>query len=100
MRKIPTNSPATRRKAELPLDLIGPHITEGASSQHRLYQALCHAITGGIAKPGEPLPPQRTLAKQTGFRREIESGVELSEAPAILIGRRPAVTVRSRPSAV
>jgi len=58
-----------RRKAELPLDLDGPHITEGASSQHRLYQALCHAITGGIAKPGEPLPPQRTLAKQTGFRR-------------------------------
>ena len=49
MRKIPTNSPATRRKAELPLDLDGPHITEGASSQHRLYQALCHAITGGIA---------------------------------------------------
>ena len=69
MRKIPTNSPATRRKAELPLDLIGPHITEGASLQQRLYQALCHAITGGIAKPGEPLPPQRTLAKQTGFRR-------------------------------
>jgi GntR family transcriptional regulator / MocR family aminotransferase len=69
MRKIPTNSQATRRKAELPLDLDGPHITEGASSQHRLYQALCHAITGGIAKPGEPLPPQRTLAKQTGFRR-------------------------------
>jgi GntR family transcriptional regulator / MocR family aminotransferase len=69
MRKIPTNYPATRRKAELPLDLDGPHITEGASSQHRLYQALCHAITGGIAKPGEPLPPQRTLAKQTGFRR-------------------------------
>ena len=73
MRKIPTNfaasSPATRRKAELPLDLDGPHITPDASSQHRLYQALCHAITGGIAKPGEPLPPQRTLAKQTGFRR-------------------------------
>src|SRR4029077_3376888 len=69
MRKIPTNNPATRRKPELPLDLDGPYITEGASSQHRLYQALCHAITGGIAKPGEPLPPQRTLAKQTGFRR-------------------------------
>ena len=69
MRKIPTNSKAVRRKSELPLDLDGPHITEGASSQHRLYQALCHAITGGIAKPGEPLPPQRTLAKQTGFRR-------------------------------
>jgi GntR family transcriptional regulator/MocR family aminotransferase len=69
MRKIPTNSPAARRKAELPLDLDGPHVTPGSSSQHRLYQALCHAITGGIAKPGEPLPPQRTLAKQTGFRR-------------------------------
>jgi GntR family transcriptional regulator/MocR family aminotransferase len=73
MRKIPTNSaarsPPTRPKTELPLDLDGPHITQGASSQHRLYQALCHAITGGIAKPGEPLPPQRTLAKQTGFRR-------------------------------
>ena len=25
--------------------------------------------SGGIAKPGEPLPPSRTLAKQTGFRR-------------------------------
>src|SRR6266545_7815758 len=69
MRKIPTNSQATRRKAELPLDLDGSHVTPGASSQHRLYQALCHAITGGIAKPGAPLPPQRTLAKQTGFRR-------------------------------
>src|SRR5438034_11302147 len=73
MRKIPTNSaansPATRRKAELSLDLDGPHITQGASSQHRPYQALCHAITCGIAKPGEPLPPQRTLSKQTGFRR-------------------------------
>ena len=69
MRKIPTNSPKAPRKAELPLDLSGPHITHGASSQHRLYQALCHAITGGIAKPGEPLPPSRTLAKQTGFRR-------------------------------
>ena len=69
MRKIPTNSKAVRRKAELPLDLDGPHVTPDASSQHRLYQALCHAITGGIAKPGEPLPPQRTLAKQTGFRR-------------------------------
>jgi GntR family transcriptional regulator / MocR family aminotransferase len=69
MRKIPTNSPAPRRKAELALDLSGPHVTPDASSQHRLYQALCHAITGGIAKPGEPLPPQRMLAKQTGFRR-------------------------------
>ena len=37
--------------------------------QHRLYQALCHAITRGVAKPDDPLPPQRTLAKQTGFRR-------------------------------
>jgi len=69
MRKIPTNSAKTPRKAELPLDLSGPHITLGTSSQHRLYQALCHAITGGIAKPDEPLPPSRTLAKQTGFRR-------------------------------
>ncbi|ANW02472.1 PLP-dependent aminotransferase family protein [Bradyrhizobium icense] len=69
MRKIPTNSPPARRKAELALDLSGPHVTPGASSQHRLYQALCHAITGGIAKPGEPLPPSRLLAKQTGFRR-------------------------------
>jgi GntR family transcriptional regulator/MocR family aminotransferase len=69
MRKIPTNSSGAPRKAELPLDLSGPHITHAASSQQRLYQALCHAITGGIAKPGEPLPPSRTLAKQTGFRR-------------------------------
>ncbi|MEH2589429.1 MULTISPECIES: MocR-like pyridoxine biosynthesis transcription factor PdxR [unclassified Bradyrhizobium] len=69
MRKIPTNSPPARRKAELALDLSGPHVTPGASAPHRLYQALCHAITGGIAKPGEPLPPSRTLAKQTGFRR-------------------------------
>jgi GntR family transcriptional regulator/MocR family aminotransferase len=69
MRKIPTNSPPTPRKAELPLDLLGPHVTKDASSQHRLYQALCHAIVGGIVKPGEPLPPSRTLASQTGFRR-------------------------------
>ncbi|KRR16319.1 GntR family transcriptional regulator [Bradyrhizobium lablabi] len=69
MRKIPTNSAPSPRKAELALDLSGAHVTPGASSQHRLYQALCHAITGGIAKPGEPLPPSRTLAKQTGFRR-------------------------------
>ncbi|KRQ95666.1 GntR family transcriptional regulator [Bradyrhizobium jicamae] len=69
MRKIPTNSSPSPRKAELALDLSGAHVTPGASSQHRLYQALCHAITGGIAKPGEPLPPSRTLAKQTGFRR-------------------------------
>ena len=69
MQKIPTNSLATPRKAELPLDFTGAHVTQGASSQHRLYQALCHAIVGGLAKPGEPLPPSRTLAKQTGFRR-------------------------------
>ena len=70
MRKIPTNSvPSPPRKAELPLDLTGPHITAGASSAHRLYQALCEMIVGGLVKPGEPLPPSRTLAKQTGFRR-------------------------------
>ena len=69
MRKIPTNSRAAPRKAELPLDLAGPHITKTASSQLRLYQALCHAIVGGIVRPGEPLPPSRTLAQQTGFRR-------------------------------
>ncbi|TAI65185.1 PLP-dependent aminotransferase family protein [Bradyrhizobium sp. Leo170] len=68
MRKISTNS-ASPSKAELPLDLSGPHITPGASAQQRLYQALCHAILGGIVKPGEPLPPSRTLARQTGFRR-------------------------------
>jgi len=69
MRKIPTNSAKAPRKAEFVLDLTGAHVTAGASSQARLYQALCHAITGGIAKPGEPLPPSRALAKQTGFRR-------------------------------
>lgn len=69
MRKIPTNLTKAPRKAEFVLDFSGPHVTSGASSQHRLYQALCHAITGGIAKPGEPLPPSRALAKQTGFRR-------------------------------
>jgi GntR family transcriptional regulator/MocR family aminotransferase len=69
MRKFPTNSSPLPRKAELLLDLSGSHISPGASSQHRLYQALCHAITAGIAKPGEPLPPSRALAKQTGFRR-------------------------------
>ncbi|QPF87730.1 PLP-dependent aminotransferase family protein [Bradyrhizobium genosp. L] len=74
MRKIPTNSgkvsskPAAR-KAELPLDLTGPHVTQGAASQARLYQALCHAIIGGLVQPGEPLPPQRALAQQAGFRR-------------------------------
>src|SRR3954454_1099869 len=69
MRKIPTNSPVVSRKVELPLDLSGPNVTPRASAPHRLYQALCHAIVGGLVKPGEPLPPQRTLAKQTGFRR-------------------------------
>ena len=68
MRKISTNS-TSPRKAELPLDLSGPHVTPGASAQQRLYQALCHAILGGIVKPREPLPPSRTLARQTGFRR-------------------------------
>lgn len=67
MRKIPTNSVPT--KSELPLDLQGAHVTPGASAQQRLYQALRHAITGGIAKPGEALPPSRTLAQQTGLRR-------------------------------
>jgi GntR family transcriptional regulator/MocR family aminotransferase len=74
MRKIPTNSGTSTatpspRKAELPLDLSGPHITDGGSSAHRLYQALCQTIVGGLVKPGEPLPPSRTLARQTGFRR-------------------------------
>lgn len=68
MQKIPTNSLAPA-KAELPLDLTGPHITAGASSAHRLYQSLCEMIVSGLVKPGEPLPPSRTLAKQTGFRR-------------------------------
>src|SRR3954454_10635478 len=69
MRKIPTNSPVVSRKVELPLDLSGPNVTPRASAPHRLYQALCHAIVGGLVKPGEPLPPSRTLASQTGFRR-------------------------------
>src|SRR5882672_6206706 len=69
MRKIPTNSSTPPRKAELPLDFSGPHVTPRAAAPHRLYQALCHAIVSGIAKPGEPLPPSRTLASQTGFRR-------------------------------
>jgi GntR family transcriptional regulator/MocR family aminotransferase len=71
MQKIPTNSSATVQKVALPLDPLGPHVNQGASSQDRLYQALCHAIVGGIAKPGEALPPSRTLAKQTGFRRNV-----------------------------
>ncbi|MGM4928141.1 PLP-dependent aminotransferase family protein [Tardiphaga sp. 619_E2_N8_5] len=69
MRKIPTNLAKPIPKPELPLDLTGAHITEGSSSQDRLYQALCHAITGGVAKPGAALPPSRILAKQTGFQR-------------------------------
>ncbi|WP_441259648.1 PLP-dependent aminotransferase family protein [Bradyrhizobium sp. 521_C7_N1_3] len=69
MRKIPTNFVPSPAKAELPLDLTGPHITAGASSAHRLYQALCDMIVSGLVKPGEPLPPSRTLAKQAGFRR-------------------------------
>ena len=88
MRKIPTNSSKALRKAELPLDLSGPHITQGASSQHRLYQALCHAITGGIAKPDEPLPPSRTLARQTGFRRNaITSAYERLIADGFAVAR-------------
>lgn len=69
MQKISTNSTLSPGKAELPLDLTGPHITAGASSAHRLYQALREMIVGGLVKPGEPLPPSRTLAAQTGFRR-------------------------------
>jgi GntR family transcriptional regulator/MocR family aminotransferase len=69
MRKIPTNSAKPISKNELPLDLTGAHITKSASSQERLYQALRHAITGGVIKPGEALPPSRILAKQTGFQR-------------------------------
>ncbi|MBR0957042.1 PLP-dependent aminotransferase family protein [Bradyrhizobium japonicum] len=74
MQKIPTNSPAPAKppfpsKPELPLDLTGAHITPGASAAHRLYQALCEMIVSGLVKPGEPLPPSRTLARQTGFRR-------------------------------
>lgn len=69
MQKNPTNSLPALRKVALPLDLLGPHVTPGASAQDRLYQALCHAIIGGIAQPGEALPPSRTLAKQIGFRR-------------------------------
>src|SRR3984885_13487015 len=69
MQKNPTNSLPALRKVALPLDLLGPHVTPGASAQDRLYQALCHAIVGGIAKPGEALPPSRPLAKQIGFRR-------------------------------
>jgi GntR family transcriptional regulator/MocR family aminotransferase len=75
MRNIPTNSlpsaakPSLPAKTGLPLDLTGPHVTPGASAAHRLYQALCEMIVSGLVKPGEPLPPSRTLATQTGFRR-------------------------------
>lgn len=72
MQRIPTNS--SRAKSELPLDLTGPHITAGASAAHRLYQALCEMIVSGLVKPGEPLPPSRTLAKQTGLRRNAVVG--------------------------
>lgn len=68
MRKFPTNSPSPA-KAELPLDLTGPHITARASAAHRLYQALCETIVSGLVRPGEPLPPSRALAQQTGLRR-------------------------------
>lgn len=67
MGKIPTNSLPV--KSELPLDIEGAHVTPGASAQHRLYQALRHAIEGGLAKPGKALPPSRALALQTGLRR-------------------------------
>jgi GntR family transcriptional regulator / MocR family aminotransferase len=70
MQKIPTNSRTSPRlKNELPLDLSGAHVAPGASSQDRLYSALRHAIATGLSKPGEALPPSRTLARQTGFRR-------------------------------
>jgi GntR family transcriptional regulator/MocR family aminotransferase len=69
VQKIPTNSLSPRQRSELPLDLLGAHVTPSASSQDRLYQALRHAIERGIAKPDEALPPSRTLARQTGFRR-------------------------------
>lgn len=73
MRKIPTNSRAKKSSSAsphaLPLDLDGAHIDKQASAPDRLYQALRHAITSGMAKPGEALPPSRHLAGQTGFRR-------------------------------
>lgn len=73
MRKIPTNSrarkSATATPHELPLDLHGAHIDQHAAAADRLYQALRHAMTGGMAKPGDALPPSRHLAAQTGFRR-------------------------------
>ncbi|MDQ8732458.1 PLP-dependent aminotransferase family protein [Bradyrhizobium sp. LHD-71] len=69
MQKIPTNSTAGQRTSDLPLDLSEAHVTPGASAQDRLYQALRETIAKGLAKPGEALPPSRTLARQTGFRR-------------------------------
>ena len=73
MQKIPTNS-RTRKSTtaaphELLLDFDGAHIDKQASAPDRLYQALRHAVTTGMAKPGEALPPSRHLAEQTGFRR-------------------------------
>src|SRR6478752_4779823 len=53
-------------------DRYGQNITDTASPQHRLYQALCLAITGGIAKPGELLPPSRTLAQDRPFPTDAE----------------------------
>ena len=69
MRKIPTNSSAAPRKAELPLDLSGPHITPGASSPHRLYQALCHAIVAASSNPANRCRRRGRWPSQTGFRR-------------------------------
>jgi GntR family transcriptional regulator/MocR family aminotransferase len=70
MRKIPTNSSApSSPQRDLPLDLTGAHVAATAPATDRLYQALRHAITNGVAKPGEALPPSRCLAEQTGFRR-------------------------------
>lgn len=73
MQKIPTNlnprKSASASPHELPLDLGGAHIDPQASAPERLYQALRHTITSGMAKPGAALPPSRHLAEQTGFRR-------------------------------
>lgn len=68
MQKIPTNS-ARRRTGDLALDLSPGYAAQGASAQERLYQALRQAIARGTTKPGEALPPSRTLARQTGLRR-------------------------------
>lgn len=73
MRKNPTNSRASNTVVTgprtLPLDVDGPHIDKSASAPDRLYQALRHAITSGMVKPSEALPPSRHLAEQSGFRR-------------------------------